>query len=115
MRETWHISVPLSIKAIGVGGGGCNALNRIVKAEIFGVDLIAVNTDAQALLMCEAPTRIQLGREVCKGLGTGGDPGRGRQAAQESLDDLKVALEGTHMVFVAAGTVSYTHLTLPTN
>ena len=76
------------IKAVGVGGGGCNAINRMVKAEIQGVDFIAVNTDIQALMMNEAPTRIQIGETVSRGLGAGGDPGRGRQAAEETLDQL---------------------------
>lgn len=103
MGQTSYTSVPLSIRAIGVGGGGCNAVDRMAKADILGVDFVAVNTDAQALLVSEAPTRVQLGKEMCKGLGAGGDPGRGRQAAEESLDELKAALKGAHMVFVAAG------------
>jgi len=78
-------------------------VNRMVRADIRGVDYVAVNTDAQVLMMNEAPTRIQIGREVCKGLGAGGDPGVGRRAAEESLDELRTAVQGAHMVFVASG------------
>jgi cell division protein FtsZ len=91
------------IKAIGVGGGGCNAINRMVRAEIQGLEFLAVNTDAQALMMSEAPTRIQIGERVSKGLGVGGDPGKGRQAAEENAQDLKEMVSGADMVFIAAG------------
>jgi len=103
MAKTSFTSVPCDIKAVGVGGGGCNAVNRMVRAEIQGVDFIAINTDVQALMMSEAPTRIQLGEKVASGLGVGGDPGRGRQAAEESAEDLKKAISGADMVFIAAG------------
>ena len=91
------------IKAIGVGGGGCNAINRMVRADIRGVEFIAVNTDVQALMVNEAPTRIQIGKNVSGGLGAGGDPERGRQAAEESLEELKTAVSRANMVFIAAG------------
>jgi cell division protein FtsZ len=91
------------IKAIGVGGGGCNAINRMVRAEIQGVEFLAANTDAQALMMSEAPTRIQVGEKVSKGLGVGGDPGKGRQAAEENVEELKAIVSGADMVFIAAG------------
>jgi len=91
------------IKAIGVGGGGSNAINRMVRAEIYGVEFIAVNTDVQALMMSDAPTRVQIGEKVSRGLGVGGDPGKGRQAAEENLEDLRAVVSGANMVFVAAG------------
>jgi len=75
----------------------------MVKADIRGVDFVAVNTDVQVLVMSEAPSRIQIGKETCRGLGAGGDPGRGRQAAEESLGELEAAVKGAHMVFIAAG------------
>ncbi len=91
------------IKCIGVGGGGSNAVNRMVRADIHGVEFIAVNTDVQALMMNEAPTRIQIGEKISRGLGVGGDPGKGRVAAEESLEDLRAMVSGANMVFVAAG------------
>ncbi len=91
------------IKAVGVGGGGCNAINRMMRAEIHGVDFVSVNSDAQALMSNEAPTRVQIGSRVCGGLGAGGDPVLGRQAAEESLDDLQQVVGGAHMVFIATG------------
>jgi len=103
MASTGFTSVAVKIKAVGVGGGGCNAINRMVRAEIQGVDFIAVNTDIQALMMNEAATRVQIGEKVSGGLGVGGDPGRGRQAAEESLEELKRAVSGANMVFIAAG------------
>jgi len=75
----------------------------MVKAEIQGVDFIAVNTDVQALMMSEAPTRIQIGEKTAAGLGVGGDPGRGRQAAEETIEELRGAIHGADMVFIAAG------------
>ncbi|MBL7119774.1 MAG: cell division protein FtsZ [Dehalococcoidia bacterium] len=97
------ISPAVRIKAVGVGGGGCNAINRMVRAGIYGVDFIAVNTDAQVLMMNEAPTRIQIGEKATRGLGAGGDPGVGQAAAEESIEELKLAVRGAHMVFIAAG------------
>ncbi len=91
------------IKVVGVGGGGCNAVNRMVRAKIPGVTFVACNTDAQALVSSEAPNRIRIGEKLTKGLGVGGDPARGERAADESRDELYELLRGTEMVFVTAG------------
>ncbi|MGE5595116.1 MAG: cell division protein FtsZ [Hyphomicrobiales bacterium] len=91
------------IKVVGVGGGGCNAVNRMVRAKIPGVTFVACNTDAQALMSSEAPNRIRIGEKLTKGLGVGGDPARGERAADESRDELHELLRGTEMVFVTAG------------
>jgi cell division protein FtsZ len=91
------------IKVVGVGGGGCNAVNRMVRAKIPGVTFVACNTDAQALMSSEAATRLRIGEKLTKGLGVGGDPTRGERAADESRDELSDILRGTEMVFVTAG------------
>ncbi|MEO8541751.1 MAG: cell division protein FtsZ, partial [bacterium] len=91
------------IKVIGVGGGGCNAVNRMVRAKIPGVSFVACNTDSQALMVSEAATRLRIGEKLTKGLGVGGDPTRGERAADESRDELYDILRGTEMVFVTAG------------
>ncbi len=91
------------IKVIGVGGGGCNAVNRMVRARIPRETFVACNTDAQALMASEAPARIRIGEKLTKGLGVGGDPARGERAADESRDELYELLRGTEMVFVTAG------------
>src|SRR5213080_4667124 len=91
------------IKVIGVGGGGTNAVNRMVDAGLTGVEFIAVNTDAQALLMSDADVKIHIGAQATRGLGAGADPEVGRAAAQESRDELKEALKGSDMVFITAG------------
>lgn len=91
------------IKVIGVGGGGCNAVNRMVRAKIPGVSFVACNTDAQALMSSEATTRLRIGEKLTKGLGVGGDPTRGERAADESRDELYDILRNTEMVFVTAG------------
>src|SRR5947209_5411934 len=91
------------IKVVGVGGGGTNAVNRMVDAGLSGVEFIAVNTDAQALLMCDADVKIHIGSEATRGLGAGADPAVGQAAAQESRDELKDALKGSDMVFITAG------------
>ncbi len=91
------------IKVIGVGGGGSNAVNRMIEEGIQGVEFISVNTDAQALLLCKAPTRVRLGDKLTRGLGAGGDPEVGRKAAEESADDLYNVLKGADMVFITAG------------
>jgi cell division protein FtsZ len=91
------------IKVAGVGGGGTNAVNRMVDAGLSGVEFIAVNTDAQALLMADADVKIQVGADVTRGLGAGADPEIGLAAAQESRDELKEALKGADMVFITAG------------
>ncbi|MCS7294174.1 MAG: cell division protein FtsZ, partial [Chloroflexota bacterium] len=91
------------IKVVGVGGGGCNAVTRMVRAKIPGVTFVACNTDAQALMSCEAGMKIRIGEKLTKGLGVGGDPTRGERAADESRDELYELLRGTEMVFVTAG------------
>jgi cell division protein FtsZ len=91
------------IKVIGVGGGGTNAVNRMVDAGLGGVEFIAVNTDAQALLMSDADVKIHIGSQVTRGLGAGANPEVGRAAAMESRDELKDALKGADMIFVTAG------------
>jgi cell division protein FtsZ len=91
------------IKVVGVGGGGTNAVNRMVDAGLAGVEFIAVNTDAQALLMADADVKIQIGSHATRGLGAGADPEIGLAAAQESRDELKEALKGADMVFITAG------------
>src|SRR5256714_1211812 len=91
------------IKVAGVGGGGTNAVNRMVDAGLTGVEFIAVNTDAQALLMCDADVKIHIGSKATRGLGAGADPAVGLAAAQESRDELKEALKGADMIFITAG------------
>src|SRR5512135_3497106 len=91
------------IKVIGVGGGGQNAVNRMIEEGIQGVEFIATNTDAQALTLSKAPTRVRLGDKLTRGLGAGGDPEVGRKAAEESADELYNVLKGADMVFVTAG------------
>src|SRR2546423_11910408 len=91
------------LKVVGVGGGGTNAVNRMVDAGLAGVEFIGVNTDAQALLMAEADVKIQIGANATRGLGAGADPEIGFAAAQESRDELKEALKGADMVFITAG------------
>jgi len=92
-----------TIKVVGVGGGGTNAVNRMVDAGIRGVEFIAVNTDAQALQSCDADVKIHIGQELTHGLGGGADPEVGRQAMEISRDQIKQALRGADMVFVTAG------------
>jgi cell division protein FtsZ len=92
-----------SIKVVGVGGGGCNAVNRMIKAKIPGVTFVACNTDAQALVSSDASSRIRIGEKLTKGLGVGGDPTKGERAADESREELYELLRGTEMVFVTAG------------
>src|SRR5258705_8770150 len=91
------------IKVVGRGGGGSNAVNRMVDAGLRGVEFIAVNTDAQALQMTDADVRLHIGAKVTRGLGAGANPDVGREAAIESRDELKEALKGADMVFVTAG------------
>src|SRR6266508_2997134 len=91
------------IKVIGVGGGGTNAVNRMIDEGIQGVEFIAVNTDAQALMLAKSPSRVRLGDKLTRGLGAGGDPEIGRKAAEESADELYNVLKGSDMVFVTAG------------
>jgi len=92
------------IRVMGVGGGGTNAVNSmILQSEVKGVDFISVNTDAQALLLCQSPTKLQIGENLTKGLGSGGNPEIGRQAAEESYEKIKDIIEGSDMIFLTAG------------
>lgn len=91
------------IKVVGVGGGGGNAVNRMIQNEVRGVDFVAINTDAQVLRLSKAETRLQIGKLLTKGLGAGADPEIGRQAAEESEDDIREILRGSDMVFITAG------------
>ncbi len=91
------------IKVVGVGGGGNNAVNRMVEAGLKGVEFISLNADAQALLMSDADYKVQIGKDLTKGLGAGADPEVGYQAAEESREEIKEALKGADMVFITAG------------
>jgi len=91
------------IKVIGIGGGGCNAINTMISYSLTGVDFVAANTDAQSLKTSLSPTKVQLGAEVTKGLGAGSDPDIGKRAAQESVDLVRCVLNGLDMVFITAG------------
>ena len=91
------------IRVIGVGGGGSNAVNRMIRAELMGVEFIAVNTDAQALLQSDAPHKIRIGDKITRGLGAGGDPGIGQRAAEEDAEKIYEALKDSDMVFITAG------------
>lgn len=91
------------IRVIGVGGGGSNAVNRMIRAEMMGVEFIALNTDAQALLQSDAPHKIRIGDKITRGLGAGGDSSIGQRAAEEDADKIATALEGSDMVFITAG------------
>ncbi|WP_420175724.1 cell division protein FtsZ [Luteococcus sp. OSA5] len=91
------------IKVVGVGGGGVNAVNRMIEAGLKGVEFIAINTDAQALLMSDADVKLDVGRELTRGLGAGADPDKGRQAAEDHAEEIEETLRGADMVFVTAG------------
>ncbi len=91
------------IKVVGLGGGGSNAVNRMIEMGLQGVEFIAVNTDSQALMLSKAPIRLRIGTRITRGLGSGGDPEIGRKAAEESIEDLRDAVKGADMVFVTAG------------
>ena len=91
------------IKVVGVGGGGVNALNRMIEKGQRGVEFVAINTDAQALLMSEADVKLDIGREITRGLGAGADPTVGKRAAEDHEEEIELALKGADMVFVTAG------------
>ena len=92
------------IKVVGLGGGGCNAINSMIALQqIQGVEFVAVNTDAQALLTNQSPTKVQIGESLTRGLGSGGDPEIGRQAAEESTQKLEDVIQDADMVFLTAG------------
>lgn len=108
LNESIHITPvqganQANIKVVGVGGGGGNAVNRMISAGLSGVDFWALNTDAQVLQMSAAPSRIQLGSKLTNGLGAGGDPSKGEKAAEESKDEIMRSLDGADMVFITAG------------
>jgi cell division protein FtsZ len=102
-KESQGLEQFAGIKVVGVGGAGCNAVSRMIQVGLKGVEFIAVNTDAQALFLCDADQRIHIGSQVTRGLGAGSDPEIGRQAMEENSDELVAALEGADMVFIAAG------------
>src|SRR3954451_22838121 len=91
------------IKVVGIGGGGVNAVNRMIEAGLRGVEFIAVNTDAQTLLMSDAEVKMDIGRETTRGLGAGSDPEVGRSASDEHKDEIEEILKGADMVFITAG------------
>jgi len=94
---------PARIKVIGLGGGGCNAVTRMVRDEIQGVEFYALNTDAQALMLAECPHKMQIGEKLTRGLGSGGDHSVGQRAAEESRDDIRDIVSKADMVFITAG------------
>src|SRR5919197_1788923 len=102
-----HMQAPQNylavIKVIGIGGGGVNAVNRMIEAGLKGVEFIAMNTDAQALLMSEADVKLDIGRDTTRGLGAGSNPEVGRRAADEHRDEIDEVLKGADMVFITAG------------
>ncbi len=91
------------IKVVGVGGGGCNAVDRMIDEGLSGVEFVAINTDAQALMLSKASTRVRIGEKLTRGLGSGGDPETGRKAAEESAEEMYGVLKGADMVFITAG------------
>ena len=91
------------IKVVGIGGGGVNAVNRMIDAGLKGVEFIAINTDAQALLMSDADVKLDIGRKLTRGLGAGSDPEVGRAAAEEHREEIEEVLKGADMVFITAG------------
>ena len=103
LEITPDITPVANIKVMGVGGGGGNALNRMIKSGLKGVEFIAVNTDAQALYHNDAPTKINIGRATTRGLGAGANPDIGKQAAEESIEEIKESLEGADMLFITCG------------
>ncbi len=103
MSKTSYVPSPAKIKVIGMGGAGCNAITRMVREQIRGVEFIAMNTDASHLEITEAPVRIALGEKLTRGLGAGGDHNVGRRSAEETRDEIKQAIAGADMIFLAAG------------
>src|ERR1043165_4114399 len=91
------------IKVVGVGGGGGNAVNRMIDAGLKGVEFVAVNTDAQSLLISDADVKLDIGRQLTRGLGAGSDPELGRQAAEDHRDEIEEVLKGADMVFITLG------------
>lgn len=103
MEITPEITPIANIKVIGVGGGGGNAVNRMIKSGLKGIEFISVNTDAQALYHSESTTKINIGKATTRGLGAGSNPDIGKQAAEESIEEIKEAMEGSDMVFITCG------------
>lgn len=103
MQRTPELENVACIRVVGVGGGGCNAVNRMIQEGISGVDFISVNTDNQALHLAHAPQRVRIGEKLTRGLGAGGNPEVGEKAAEESVDELHEVLKGSDMVFITAG------------
>lgn len=101
--QSVHAESPAQIKVVGVGGGGQNAVNRMIAEGLAGVEFIAVNTDQQALMLSHAPVRVRIGDKVTRGLGAGGNPEAGEKAAEESSDELYSILKGADMVFITCG------------
>jgi cell division protein FtsZ len=103
----WLVAAPQNylavIKVVGIGGGGVNAVNRMIEVGLKGVEFIAVNTDAQALLMSDADVKLDVGRDLTRGLGAGADPEIGRQASEDNSEEIEEVLKGADMVFVTAG------------
>ena len=91
------------LKVVGIGGGGGNAINRMIENDVKGVDFIVINTDAQVLRLAKADTRLQIGKQLTKGLGAGADPEVGAKAAQESEEEIREILRGSDMVFITCG------------
>ena len=102
-QQQGYVENVAQIKVLGVGGGGSNAVNRMIDAGIQGVEFIAINTDAQALMLSQAPQRLRIGDKLTKGLGSGGSPEIGMKAAEESSEDLQSLIKGADMVFITAG------------
>ena len=101
--QPMHAESPAQIKVVGVGGGGQNAVNRMIAEGLAGIEFIAVNTDQQALMLSHAPVRVRIGEKVTRGLGAGGNPEMGEKAAEESSDELYSLLKGADMVFITGG------------
>ena len=97
------LETPAKIKVVGIGGAGCNAVNRMIDSNLQGITFIAVNTDRQALGSSKAETKIQIGEKLTKGLGAGGNPEIGQRSAEESLESLEKYLKDSDMVFITAG------------
>ena len=92
-----------SIKVVGVGGGGCNAVTRMVESGVQGVTFITINTDNQALARSKSDIKLQVGEKVTRGLGCGADPSNGEKAAEESREEIAEAIQGTDLLFISAG------------
>ncbi|MGC8720691.1 MAG: cell division protein FtsZ, partial [Thermodesulforhabdaceae bacterium] len=102
-EDDYFLESPAKIKVLGIGGAGNNAINNMISSGLRGVEFIAANTDAQVLKRCLAPIKIQLGVQLTRGLGAGGNPEIGAKAAEEDIERIKEAVEGSDMVFITAG------------